>query len=357
MRIALLNLPVDNNYGGNLQRYALIKVLQDMGHDVTHIFLKNRQKLPWYKIPYSYTKRIFLKFILRKDVRIRYESFINNQEEKKLKNILPFYSQYIKHTKCCYSIRDVKSVTKGKFDSYIVGSDQVWRKCMSRSLGWEHFLLKFTWGEKVKRIAYAVSFGTNYSEYDKKDCSKFNKLYSAFDIVSVREESALEVLESIGCDTCHVSICLDPTLLLSAQDWLDICNNSVLSRPTKGKIFCYILDMTVEIDRIISEKSSELNLEAIIAGISDCSLSIPEWLLSIHDADFIITDSYHGTVFSIIFKKQFLFCGNSRRGNSRISSLFNILNIRYTKNGVIYDENVLTEYKKKSISFLKNNLI
>lgn len=357
MKIALLNLPVDNNYGGNLQRYALMKVLQDMGHDVTHIYLKYRRELPMYKKPYSYTKRFVLKYFFNKNIHINQEGYFNRLEDLKIQKILPFYNKYIKHTECCYSIRDVRRKTKGKFDAYIVGSDQVWRKSMCIPIGWRNFLLDFTKGEDVKRIAYAVSFGTDSSEYNEDDYDSFQKLFSTFDIVSVREKSAIKILNSIGCNTEYVVTCLDPTLLIEKSEWKKLFYSTKLEEPTKGKIFCYVLDMTKEIEKIINEKAKELKCPVVIAGLSNTTLSITEWLMSIYDADYVITDSYHGTVFSIIFKKRFIYCGNMRRGNSRVESLFEILGfnteIEKNTNSEIVKNNII-QYKKTSVNIFKN---
>lgn len=359
MKIALLNLPVDNNYGGNLQRYALMKALLDLGHDVTHIYLKYKRVLPWYKKPYSYSKRFILKYCFHKNIHINEETYRNRLDEETLKKIQPFYDKYIKHTKCCYSIRDVIQETKGKFDAYVVGSDQVWRKSMCIPVGWRNFLLEFTKGEHVKRFAYAVSFGTETSEYKKEEYAEFNKLFSCFDSVSVREDSAIDILKSMGCEINHVSLCLDPTLLLEKHEWEKLCDNTILTKPTKGKIFCYILDMTHEIEEQIMEKSKKMNKQKVITGLTELSLSIPEWLLSIHDADYVITDSYHGIVFSIIFRKQFHYCGNIRRGNSRIESLFKTIGVNCEDDKDIDWNGVnikITYQKTSSLNYLKNNL-
>ena len=93
MKIALLNLPYDNNYGGNLQRYALMKVLQDMGHEVTHVNLRFSYHLPWYKKPFSYTKRLILKYILGKGIKINQERFARQQYEKRCAATEPFYQR------------------------------------------------------------------------------------------------------------------------------------------------------------------------------------------------------------------------------------------------------------------------
>ena len=355
MKIALLNLPIDNNYGGNLQRYALMKVLQDIGHDVTHIDLRYKRVLPWYKKPYSYTKRFIYKYFLHKSIHINEETYRNRQDEEMLKKILPFYDKYINHTRCCYSIRDVVRATKGKFDAFVVGSDQVWRKSMCVPIGWKNFLLEFVAEKNVKRFAYAVSFGRDSTEYDKEEYSEFNELFSHFNNVSVRENTAIDILNSMGCNASHVSLCLDPTLLLDRHDWARLCCDVNLSQPTKGKIFCYVLDMTEEIKEYIKQKSEELKLPVVVAGLSSTTLSITDWLSSIHDAEYIITDSYHGTVFSIIFEKQFHYCGNMRRGNSRIESLFEIIGINCDNNRIIDWDSVnrnISCHKKISMDVL-----
>lgn len=357
MKIALLNLPVDNNYGGNLQRYALMKVLQDLGHDVTHIALRYKRNLPWYKKPYSYPKRFILKYFFHKKIHINEEAYLNKQDKEKLKTILPFYDKYIKHTRFCYSIRDFVRETRGKFDAYVVGSDQVWRKSMCLPIGWRNFLLEFAAEENVKRFAYAISFGIDSTEYDEEEYSEFRELFSYFNHVSVRENTAVDILNAMGCNTSHVSLCLDPTLLLDRLEWVKLCSDVNPSKLTKGKIFCYVLDMTEEIKKLIKQKSEELILPVVVAGLSSTTLSITDWLSSIYDAEFVITDSYHGIVFSIIFGKQFLYCGNKRRGNSRIESLFEIIGISCNNNQDIDWNSVnrnISYHKKISIEVLNS---
>lgn len=110
MKIALLNLPFDNNYGGNLQRYALVKVLENMGHEVTHIFLKSRASLPWYKKTICYLKRLLVKILFDKNTEIYYERKINEIAEQRNKVFLDFYEKYVTHTAPCYNIADIKKV-------------------------------------------------------------------------------------------------------------------------------------------------------------------------------------------------------------------------------------------------------
>ena len=355
MKIALLNLPLDNNYGGNLQRYALMKVLQDMGHDVTHIFLKVHYSLPWYKFPYSYTKRIIKKYVLRKPVHIREEYYRNVEYEKSLNSIHPFYNKYIKHTDSCYNMKDIIRVTKGKYDAYVVGSDQVWRKDMTGQIGLENYFLKFV-EEGKKRIAYSVSLGS-----DKLDCSKgevlaLGKLYSMFSAVSVRELSSLSVFDKAGWVDPNPLLTLDPVLLLEKSFYIAIIKENNCHHDTEGKCFCYILDYNNDVDKEISHIEEKTNSTRYIQNLSD-NFSVPQWIANFYYADHIVTDSYHGTVLSIIFRKPFVFLGNNRRGNTRIDSLFNILGIENTMNlDYAKIDILLQDCRMNSINFIKKSI-
>lgn len=329
MKIALLNLPYDNNYGGNLQRYALMHVLESMGHEVTHINLRIHYKLPWYKKPYSYTKRFIKKYILGRDAKIDLEAFNNQQLKYRCSNTDKFYNKYIKHTNACYTIKDVVKATKGIFDAFVVGSDQVWRKDMTASIGLENFFLAFTSGWLVKRIAYGVSVGKEQPGYSKADIKQLTPLYRAFDKVSVRESCLVECFENYGWSNPNPQSVLDPTLLLSASDYNSLIDAANTNCITEGKIYCYILDQKTEIITHIQNKAAELGCDYIINDLQEVGnpTSIEQWLLNIRDARYIITDSYHGSVFSIIFNRPFEYCGNQRRGNARIENLLRVLEI------------------------------
>lgn len=328
MRIALLNLPIDNNYGGNLQRYALMKVLQDMGHDVTHISLFYRAKLRWYIVPFAYMKRFVYKYILRRSIVINQEAWINQLYNKKWNIVKPFYSKHIKHTQPCYNVKDILRVIVGKYDAFIVGSDQCWRKDMTKSIGWNNFMFDFVKNSETKLIAYGVSFGKDVNMYKGSEFSEFKSLYEKFYAVSVRENTALNILDEMGCYNPVPVQVLDPTLLLPPADYIKLFSDINLDSPSRGKVLCYVLDKTEEIINFAYKKAIGLNTEAVFYGISDDKgLSIEMWLKSIYEASFVITDSYHGTIFSILFNKPFKFCGNEKRGNARISSLFETLGI------------------------------
>lgn len=360
MRIALLNLPFDNNYGGNLQRYALMVVLQRMGHDVTHVFLRPHYELPWYKALKELPLRIIKKYILGRNLEVFWEWKYNVIDNELADTVLPFYEKYIKHTAPIIDKKGIKTVCADSFDVYVVGSDQVWREDMTRQLGIENYFFDFIEEKQnVKRIAYAVSLGNNQNTYPQKIMPKLTTLYKKFDAVSFREKSSKRIFEENGWIEPSPYFVLDPTLLLDVNDYeLLIAENETQSL-TKGIGYCYVLDQSKTVLDTIDDIASKTHKKVIKDGINNINspTSIPQWLRNIHDAEFVITDSFHGTVFSILFKKPFVFLGNKRRGNTRIESLFSVLGISekgldFIKcNEAVYSNLIM--YKKASYSFLQ----
>jgi hypothetical protein len=357
MKIALLNLPLDNNYGGNLQRYALIKVLQKMGHEVEHINLKFHYTLPWYKWWYSYPKRIIYKYVFgRKNTCIFIEKMKNNEMKEKMLLTLNFYNKYIPHTPCCTNIRQVKKYTANKYDAYVVGSDQVWRKGSATQIGLKNYLLNFTKNEDVGRYAYAVSFGVSGNLLNKKEIVSLASDYSLFNAVSVREQSGLTLLKEYGWNLPIPCLCLDPTFLLSQKDYIDLIEENEVKNLTSNRIFTYILDESEKTKSVIACYREKYKTNIVEVSLHDTStVSIFQWLNNIRLAKFVITDSYHGCVFSIIFNRPFIFLGNESRGNSRIESLFEMLGINSKETEFIDYEKVnvkIERLKNISINFL-----
>jgi len=356
MKIGILNLPFDNNYGGNLQRFALIKVLLSKGYDVKHINLKSKYVLPWYKIPYSYSKRFLMKYVMESHVSILQEREKNKKKIMAESNAVSFYQKYIPHTNEAYTLKDIYSiVNNSQFDAVIVGSDQVWRKSMTGSIGFENFFLKFV-GDDTVKIAYSVSLGSSHCEYTSKEVKKIKELYGRFVAVSVREKSALDIFSHNEWNVPEAVWTLDPTLLLSQKDYNELIKKSNVADLTNGKIFCYSLDMN---DNIKSELD-KYGLDYVKNDLyTSGTVSIEQWLNNIKQSQMVITDSYHGVVFSIIYNKPFRFMGNARRGNDRIDSLFSMLGID-ENNTLDCDWNVINErickLKEKSLSFLMAGL-
>ena len=363
MRIALLNLPFDNNYGGNLQRFALMVVLQNMGHDVTHIFLRIHYKLPWYKALKELPLRIIKKCILGRGLDVFWEWKYNVLDNELADTALPFYEKYIKHTAQIIDVKGIKSVCSDDYDVYLVGSDQVWREDMTRQIGIENYFFDFIREKQdVKKIAYAVSLGSDHNMFSQKKMPKLTNLYKKFDAVSYREKSSMRIFEEIGWIQPYPHFVLDPTLLLDVNNYEQLIAENETQALTKGLGYCYVLDQSKTVLDTIDKIASKTRKNVIVDGINNIqsSTSIPQWLRNIHDAEFVITDSYHGTVFSILFKKPFVFLGNERRGNTRIESLFSALDI--VENGLDFiecNESVYSNlllFRKESYSFLQKHI-
>lgn len=355
MKIAILTLPLDNNFGGNLQRYALVKILQGMGHEVECIFLYPYYNLPWYKIPYSYPKRLIKKVLGKNSMPILMEKKRILQAEKETNLTLLFYNKYIPHTEKITTIKELKRITKDKYDAFIVGSDQVWRPCMTSQLKIENYFFDFLEHRSIKRIAYAVSLGTDIP-YKTALIKKLSPLYQSFNSVSVRENSALELFKTYGWKKPEAKWVLDPTMLLSSDHYISLIESSDTVNYTKGKIFCYILDKSEKTDKIRDEKKRTLGLEYYEMGLHDSvTVSIEQWLCNIWQSKFVITDSFHGVVFSILFNRPFVFLGNEERGNARIESLYKMFEIT-NKESVRWEKInlLLSQWREKSIDILKN---
>ena len=217
---------------------------------------------------------------------------------------------------------------KENFDAFVVGSDQVWRPCYNSSI--ERPFLAFAQGLPVKRISYASSFGVDFWEYTPQQTAVAVELIKGFDAVSVREESAVGLCkEYLQCDARLV---LDPTMLLDKEKYeaLVIAEGEPRSA---GSLFTYILDNNADKQRIIEEIAVERCLQPFaimpqrvdaqsIRNIDNCVYpTVTAWLRAFMDADFVVCDSFHGAVFSIIFNKPFIVLANSARGNARFASL------------------------------------
>ena len=262
-----------------------------------------------------------------------------------------------------------------QFDAIVVGSDQVWRATMSDI---PTYFLSFTKAMNMKRIAYAASFGTDdLNEYSKMDMKIASESIKLFNAVSVREKSGVHLCRDyFKMDAVHV---LDPTMLLSKDDYLKLIESED-SPCSTNMLLTYVLDRVQEKSEIINKIGNALHLTPYENGpakyfsniiennVPECVFpSVSRWLAGFRDAQFVVTDSFHGTVFSIIFNKPFVAILNSERGASRFISLLSILGLenRLISTGdevseehlrpIDYTEvnKILNEWKLKSINYIR----
>lgn len=335
MKIGILTLPLNSNYGGVLQAYALQTVLKRMGHDVLEVELKKNlrwQYPPLWKIPLSFGKRFLFKYIVRrKNQKILLERYERKIYPLLVHDILAFISKYIKQFKV-----DKFIDCKGKFDAFVCGSDQIWRYKYYPFFEGDiaNVYLKFLGDDSCKRIAYAASFGTDNWEYPAKETAECKNWIQKFDAVSVREETGVKLCSTYyDIKAKHV---LDPTMLLSKDDYVDLIEKSDVPK-SKGNLFCYILDNTDEKMNVVKNIEKQRHLSPFFMN-GDCGNwtedlekriqpPVESWLRAFYDSEFIVTDSFHACVFSILFHKQFLVIGNKERGLARIYSLLSMFGL------------------------------
>lgn len=354
-KIGLLNLPVDNNFGGHLQRYALITVLQRMGYEVEHLntrFPGSRKSL--LKYVKGGFKRLLLYpyYAITKKTAIYplrfFKYYIKHEPLTEA-----FYEKYIPHTVRFFSNEELAQYDN--YDCYVVGSDQVWRKSIAANYGLFTYLFDYLPDDKI-RIAYGASQGIDKNELTEDDIVKFRELYSRFRMVSIREQSGLDLLKSYSCDNPIPECVLDPTLLLTAQDYSNIINAGNTT-PLKEKIFCYILDMNEDKITCIQDIAKTKGLDYCLWS-RDKHFTVEQWLRSFRDADFVITDSYHGLLFSLVFNKNFHLFRNQFRGNARFDSIAISLGVDLDKELQDYTKinQAIIEKREQSIHFLENSI-
>ncbi len=275
-KVGILTLNFNDNIGGVLQSYALQQFLGKNYYDATTI----QSHEYWHKL-----------------------SFV-----KKLK---------------CKSVQDFSKL-KNEFDSYIVGSDQVWRrefisgKWAESWKSWEPLFLKFTKGWNVNRVAYSASYGNDKFDFDNV-INDVKTCLNNFDAISMREIDATKYIGELTSKEV-VTTC-DPTMLLDKEDYIKVCKEI----PSKENgLHSYILDSSDTKTKIENNILSKLNIKKIDRKPH----SVEEWLASYRDCKCVLTDSYHGVVFSIIFNKPFICIYNKGRGGSRFNTLIELFGIK-----------------------------
>lgn len=337
MKIAILTHPLWTNYGGILQAYALQTYLTRMGHNVVVI---NREYWDYPSIKLFLLRLgITIKNFIRVYLLKRRQYTIMNPISAHYHNIWsgydvqPFVKEYICQSR---ELRNSKSLRRylkhHKFDCFIVGSDQVWRPSYVANVT-DYFLKEVPLGSPALKVAYAASFGTDRWEFTPDLTQECAYLLKQFNGVSVREKSGVRLCkEFLGTEVEHV---LDPTMLLEADDYIRLIDGAS-TYTSEGNAFCYILDENTEVSSIISDvagKGLKIFKTSLYVTPTDenprpYQMTVEQWLRSFRDAEFVITDSFHACVFSILFRKPFLAWVNKERGSSRFESLLGMFGLK-----------------------------
>lgn len=352
MRIALINFHYAYNYGAVLQCTALKQVLENMGHSVEIIDYRPYYQMQYYlKYPNPFITARYAWNKLNKDRVCKRAMFsakwfvhtiFNYRYAKKRKNLGELFQPYIdrnfKQTKRYNSYSELQKNPPDGLDAYICGSDQLWNPDVTWGIDPAYYL---NFGDdQVKRIAYAVSpCGLDC----KKNRDEIAKAGEKLEFVSLREsEKKTELLNILKCN--EITICPDPTLLIKCEGY-KIYEEKI--EETSYIAFYGFVDNDHKKNEILMNKAITLSKKKCLT-IVDFSLDYFKWeydrvkkinvtpgkfLSYIKNADYIVTNSFHGTVFSIIYHKQFYTMPKTGT-TSRVVELLNHLNL---------NERILTE--------------
>lgn len=330
-----------DNYGQQLQCFALQKYLIGLGHDTYLIKYMPTNHIPlWRRIARSIKYRLLVSSEQKeKDKKLKLICERNNLLNCR-RGFKEFRDKYIKSTEIVY--RNIKELRNNPPDAdiYICGSDQVWNNSLKDpdTAGWFLDFGKPT----VKRVSYAASIGR---DIDCSEINRFTKYLKNFNAISVREKKAYALCHQLGFDKLIIAI--DPTLLLnsSAYDSIEIDSNGI-DVAGEPYVFIYTLNIRTaeeiywdDFQKIIAKNglkirsvssSGYLPARELLPGVQNEQATIPEWLSLIKHSEYVITTSFHGVVFCLLYHKPFyavLLNNEYSKGNDRIVSLLESLHL------------------------------
>jgi hypothetical protein len=352
------------NYGQILQAYALQMHLRNSDHNAFLIRYDIFKAFKSLKKPLnnklsklfviSSWKKVILKWLKRLQV---WENIRRKNEDRKHPRFFDdFKNKHLKFSDLVYSSFDELNQNPPDADVLIVGSDQVWRHPSQI----QPYFLDFG-SVSTKRIAYAASFGREC--LTKEEINRCPKLLQKFTFVGVREISGIELCKQLGVN--NAVLVPDPTILLGKEEWLKIAEPSNYFKSGSENIFVYMIGY--EDNTKIHKTAYFLNQNQNTIFVSSDGYdpksnafpTIGEWIDLIYQADFVVTNSFHGTVFCLIFNKNFITMtrdGNSSHMNVRIKSLLDKFDL---DNRIlnIFDSNEIERIKNSQINWNRINMI
>lgn len=341
-KIGIVSCYFQKNYGSMLQAYATQQVIKKLGYQAETIRIEGiakeirNAKLKYYmkqltdwtvvKGKLGFVKRFFFKKMdkeFKENVTVRDKKF--NEFKNTKYELSPIYNSKKEISKYCHN-----------YSSVLVGSDQLW---LPSNIDVDYYTLNFV-PEDINKIAYATSFGV--SALPERQWSFASKFLNRINYVSVREEGGQKIVKEVAHR--DVPVVCDPTLLFTKDEWLKYFPNKRIYK--EKYIFCYFLGNNPEqrefadkIRKITGYKIvSLLHMDEYIKSDIDFPDYAPynigpeEFVNLIRNAEFILTDSFHGTVFSVLNGRRFFTFRRFKEGsvlstNSRMHSLFNLLDL------------------------------
>lgn len=371
----ILPHPLVHNYGGILQAFALQQILLELGvnNQVINFFSKKWGGLLKKEGIRSKCRNIkqLLKIILLASPVALPGMFYPHLFSAFKRRFMRLWNLDLERHK-------LPELNGG--EPFIVGSDQVWRCVYARNIeSVPFFFLNFATQEQRQRsIAYAASFGSDEWEGTPEETEECARLLRDFKAISVREHSGICICREIfGVDAVQMP---DPTLLLEQEDYDYLIRKWHTKSTNTPFMAVYLLDETEEKSQLTASicQYSSLYAQHLMPHpgaeklMDRLPLSIPQWLRFIRDSECVLTDSFHGCVFSIIFNKPFICLGNENRGSARFDSLLGTFSLRdrlvtnYDKDAILQLLNTPIDWEsvneirhseqQRAIEFLKKNL-
>lgn len=304
MKVGLISIHSAHNYGSVLQAYALQEVLKQ--YSTKFELINYRPK--YLDCQYSmFSIKVYDRFpgALNKFIHFGWRLVMLPKRYIKYNKFENFINSNMDLT-IPYTSFDVLKKQNFDYDVVFVGSDQVWNTDITEGFDRTFYLDFLT--DSVKRISYAASIGRK--TLDEKYIDDYVECLNKFDNIALREESSVSLLTSIL--NKNIEVTLDPTLLLEKKHWITLCEKSILDCEEKDYIFVYILQDNPEFTKVVNDISKRLNLP--IYSISKKRRfknekifpdAGPEDFLKLcMNSKFVVTNSFHGTVFSLIFEKD-----------------------------------------------------
>lgn len=346
MKIGILTFHTAHNYGAMLQTYALKLACEKLGHEVHVINYEPKYISDQYR--YFKPKRNIKADALAL-MNLRGNAVKNKRFEK-------FKNQYF----------DMQPFAEGAYDAILYGSDQIWNPNIAG--GFDPVFFAEHGIEAKRNVAYAASVGKQ--EFSKEECLAFQRLVKNFDAVSVREESAAQYLQPLVEQPIEVT--LDPTLLTYQKDW-----ETVMACPGCKEKYILIYEValfpeTLAAARMLSARTglpivrilyTRTKLQYGYQTLND--LGPCEFLGWIYNAEYVVTSSFHGTAFSLLFGKNFYTIPHHSYPG-RMTDLLTKLDLSdrlirslpETITGIDYDrvEKRLLEEREKSLAFIKKSI-
>ncbi len=366
-KVGIVSCYFKSNYGSVLQAYATQKVLDDACIPNETINVEHNFDFKKGKRKYYIQQITNFHFIKEKMgmVKLKVDKIIDKNLRRNIEIREKKYKEFrkeIRLSQSFYSYQELTKWTKEHYNHVIVGSDQLWLPVNVVS---NYYTLNWVPNE-INKISLATSFGFN--TIDKKYDSQYADFLSRINYLSTREQSGIEIIQRIT--NRQAKLACDPTLLLSKKEWETIIpEQRIIKEPY---IFCYFLGKNIEhrkfAERLkkytgykivsINHADEYVKYSDIFADVIPYDIGPKEWINLIKNAEYVCTDSFHGTVFSLIFNKAFF---NFRRysskskvsTNSRLDSLLNTVHV--SKERILSGKEDIEEVVSYSIDYIDVN--